>query len=495
MKAMNVHVGIYGLVLVIAFSPLNVLAQVSSDGAEPIGLEKSISKAIVNNFDIYIAQLENKIAFHEIDKELGKYDINLSMGGGYTDNETEKKSSVYSKRNITSELTAGLKKLFPFGALAEVNTRSSRFTEPTSSALSSPISPIYESALDFSVTQPLLKNSFGFIDRAEVKIVKIDVSQADLATLSKIETIIADTYKTYFDLMFAYDFFNAKQEALERATEFLKITEDQLQTGLVEKTDLYAAQANALIKQNDVMSAKDVVLNASNDLKLVTNYYPTTVFVPADTQIAYEVDENLDQHLLIAFEHRRDYQSKQFDMESQDITLKINRQKLWPQLDLEATFLSNGFDEEFSDTLGEMLSNGDDSYFIGGKFSVPLENKEARATLTQSQHQKAIYIAELRKLEKDIQLEIDKNLRKILLENEKYAKYKEVATLQRNKETEESKKFKIGRSSSDLIIRYQNDAIDAKVDERSSYNKYLKAVVDLKKSENILLNEVRLQTT
>jgi outer membrane protein TolC len=295
--------------------------------------------------------------------------------------------------------------------------------------------------------------------------------------------------------MFAYDFLNAKQEALERAEEFLRITEDQLQTGLVEKTDLYAAQANTFIKQNALLTAKDDVLNASNDLKFTMNYYPATVMVPTDTQIAYEIDGNLDQHLLIAFEHRRDYQSKQMDMESQDITLKINRQKLWPQLDLEATFLSNGFDDEFSDTLGEMLSNDDDSYFIGGKFSVPLENKLARATLTQSQHQKAIYIAELRKLEKDIQLEVDKNLRKILLEKSKYDKYKEVATLQRNKEIEESKKFKIGRSSSDLIIRYQNDAIDAQVDERSSYNNYLKAVVDLKQSENILLNEVQLQTT
>ncbi|MBN1493311.1 MAG: TolC family protein, partial [Candidatus Omnitrophica bacterium] len=211
--------------------------------------------------------------------------------------------------------------------------------------------------------------------------------------------------------------------------------------------------------------------------------------------IVYDIDNDLNTHLKTAFEQRRDYKSKQLDLEAQHIVLKINKQKLWPQLDLKATFLSNGFDAEYANTLGEMLSNDDDSYFIGGSFTFPLENKVARANLTQSQHKKAIFIAELRKLEKDIQLEVDRNLRKILLQETKYYKYKDAAKLQRNKEEEESKKFKIGRSSSDLIIRYQNDAIDAKIDERRTYNQYLKAVVDLKKSENILLNELNLQTT
>ncbi|MBN1492780.1 MAG: TolC family protein, partial [Candidatus Omnitrophica bacterium] len=309
MRSMKVYV----IILMFVLAPAASYAQVNDDGAEPIGLEQSISKALVNNFDIYIAQLENKISFHEVDKELGKYDITLSMDGGYINDQTEKQSAVYPKKTITTDFIAGLKKLFPFGALAELNTRSTRTSTPSNSPFAASINPIYESALEFTVTQPLLKNSFGFIDRAEVRLIKIDVSQADLETLTTIETIITDTYKTYFDLMYAYDFFNAKQEALERAQEFLEITEDQLQTGLVEQTDLLAAQANVLIKDNAVSDAKDDILNASNDLKFVTNYYPDTVLVPADRNIVYDIDNDLNTHLKTAFEQRRDYKSKQLD--------------------------------------------------------------------------------------------------------------------------------------------------------------------------------------
>lgn len=462
-------------------------AAVNTKGNETLTLEQCVSNALAHNFDVYIAELQNKISLYKIDIEKAKYDTMLTASADYTHDQREKSSAALAKQDILSTMKLGLQKLFPSGTNTKLSFEGNRSSNNTNT-----LNPYYENSLAVSLTQPLLKNSFGFIDRAEVKLVKIDVSQADLDTLSRIETIVANTNTAYFDLMYAYDLYQAQEDGLKRAQALLTIYEDQIKTGVVEETDLFAAQANVLIKENELSDARDMILNKSNDLKFVMNYYPDSVLVPAHNDIFYEIDPTLDYHLNLAFTHRRDYKNATLDLEAQDITIKINTQKLWPQLDLKATFTSNGIDEKAAGSLDDALRNGDDEYFVGGSFSLPLENREARATLSQSQEQKAIYIAKLHQLEKNINLEVDKNLRKILLEKKKYDTNKTVADLQSKKEQEEEKKFKMGRSSSDLLIRYQNDAINAQIQERLTYITYLKAIINLKKSEHILLNEVRM---
>ena len=468
--------------------PTQTYAQeINRNGAEKITAEEAVSRALANNFDIYIAQLNNKISMHEYNKARGRYDTTVSLAGGYADDETEKASPYLPKKSITADLALGLKKLFPFGT-----TVSSTFTETRSSNPIYTMSPNYNGNLDVGIEQPLVQNAFGFIDRSEVYIVKLDISRADLATLTTIESIIADTYAAYYALAFAYDLYSAKKDALDRAQEFLTINEEQLKTGLVEKTDLYAAEADVRLKEVDLLDAQDNIFNRSNDLKFVMNYYPQPLLVTTDVTKFFDIDENLDHHLKTAFKYRRDYQEKQIELESQDITIKINKQRTWPQIDLTATLQSNGFDRTLDDSLGEPLGFDDNAYFIGGTLSYPLENRSARAVLEQAKLRKAVLITELRRLEKTIELNIDQKLRKITVEYKKYQKNKEATELQLNKLNSEEKKFKIGRSNSDLIIRYQNDHINARINEATSLYAYLVAIIDLKRSENILLNEVTL---
>ena len=62
--------------------------------------------------------------------------------------------------------------------------------------------------------------------------------------------------------------------------------------------------------------------------------------------------------------------------------------------------------------------------------------------------------------------------------------------LQKKKLNGEEKKYGFGRSSSDVIIRFQDDVVNAKTGLILALTDYEKALVDLKRNQNVLLDEI-----
>ncbi len=453
----------------------------------PLSLNEAIRLTLKNNFDIEIARLERKIIAYDIPIAKSIYDTTLTADVGYTVDEEEPSSATLPKKQNITEWNIGLSKKFSFGSILSLDFLNKRNSAAPSTAI---INPYYKSDVEVSLTQPLLNNFFGFLDRGSVKLVRLDVSRLDLDELDNIEENISDVYTKYWDLVFAYEDRDSKKEALEYAENFLKITKDQYENGAAEETDLFASQANVEERKRDLLKTDKIISDTSDELKLAMNFFTEFTLSPQDKPTTSPVELNKETHILKALENRRDLESVKIELEKKNLSVRLKKNERLPQVDLIGTFTANGLAREMIDAVGEAASMDDPTYFIGVEVSYPLENRKARSEFRQSELEKAQTIWDMKRVEKEIFVDIEKDIRNIIFK-EKQVKYNEkIYELQKKKLEGEEKKYGFGRSSSDIIIRFQDDVVNAKTGLSLALTDYEKAIISLKRNQNILLDEI-----
>lgn len=459
-------------------------------GGYPLSLKEAIRLALQNNFDIEMAKITRKINVYDITAEEAIYDTTLTAEINYEVDKAEASTGGRQRQNAAN-WDIGVEKKFSWGSLLSFDFLNNR-TSTTPSTVAA--TPAYSSDASVSLTQPLLYNSLGIIDRSTVKLVKLDVSKLDLDLLDSIEATIADVQKTYWDLVYAQGNLEVKKEALRIAKDFLTITKKQCDDGALEETDLFAAQANVGKRENELLEAHSDISDISDNLKLAMNFFADVDFLPTDKSLLNSISLEKNTNLLLALENRRDFKKEKLTIESQDITIAMKKNSRLPQLDVVGTFTANGLAREMLNALGESSGLDDPTYYVGLEFSVPFENRKARSEFKQAELEKAKAIWNLKKIEKEIFIDISKSLRALNLHKQQASHNEKIETYQEKKLKGEEKKYGFGRSSSDVIIRYQDDVLNARIALIKSLAYYEKALVDLKRNQNIILNEVDWKT-
>ena len=138
----------------------------------PLSLQESILFATKNNFEINIARIEQNINSFNVPIAKSIYDTTLTANFGYTVDNDELTTSLDRNKENETDWGIGLSKKFSWGSILSLDLLGKRNSANTNTP---GFNPYYTSDGSASITQPLLKNSFGIIDRNTVSIEKIDV--------------------------------------------------------------------------------------------------------------------------------------------------------------------------------------------------------------------------------------------------------------------------------------------------------------------------------
>ena len=474
-----------GIILYWCF--LNQLAWTFSNKTIELSLEDVSLLALENNLDIQIVKLDYYISRHNLDKTKSIFDSVLEAEAGYTKDKSAKNSVFAGNEEEIRDYSLGLKKKFPTGTTLNFQTGYSRDRTDSSYAL---YSPSLESSASVSITQELGRNFFGFLDRGEVKITKLDIENSKFSSLDHIELYLAHIQKAYWFLVAAFERLRIYRDMFKEAKRLYNIYKNKLKIGLVEKPDLLAAEANMNLRKSEVLDALMALDNAKRQLLFLLNKDNINIDVKAKDDLGENVSfVDLFSCLNTAVKSRRDYQRAKSNVEINKISLQMKKNSLWPQIDLEASFAKNGISSDYKNSIKAVSSDDNSSFSVGIKFSLPLENRYARAEYSQQKLKKAQSLLSLKKVEKQILLDINNQVVYVNTLVNRVNTQKNVVDLQLKKLKAEEEKLKYGRSSSDIIIRYQNDLLEAKFELTSLLYAYQCALIDLKTKENSLLNK------
>ncbi len=445
--------------------------------------------ALYNNLDIQIVRYDAYAKRTDLLGAESIFDTILSAKITYEDDQLKPASTIPGTKSLSAEYGIGLSKLMPTGTTLnlEVNDERNWSNSPFVST-----NPYHDTSLGFSIKQSLGKNFFGRIDRGNIKVTKLEIKASDFASLDKIEGFLASVQEAYWNLVLRKEELKIKKEMLERAKRLRSIYRDKFSIGLVEDPEIFAVEVLVLKREADLLTSYDLVNFAKDDLLLEINAdeesFQMAIDVEDELSFAPERQDFLES-LKEAIGNRRDYEEARLKLEAKKINLEMKKNNLWPQIDLDASFKRNGLDNNFTTAYRNILDEDNPKVFFGLTFKLPLENRQAKAGFRLAEINKAKQIVALKKVEKKIVSSVHTKVREVNLAIGKVITKKRVLKLEKKKLAAENLRFSFGRSNSDILIRYQEDLLLAKLEILNSIFDYKTALIDLERETNVLLDK------
>jgi outer membrane protein TolC len=196
---------------------------------------------------------------------------------------------------------------------------------------------------------------------------------------------------------------------------------------------------------------------------------------------------NLQDSWSQGLSQRPDFLQAKLDVEQQGIQVKINRNQLYPQLDVKVGGGYAGSRAEFSGVFGDIERHNQPLYYFGGEFSYPLGSRSARNNYKASKAQHEVTQLALKKLEQDIMIQIDNDIKLA------QANYERVGATRKAREyaeaalAAEQKKLESGKSTSFFVLSLQRDLTSAQSDEIAALVQYKRSLARLAQSEGTTL--------
>jgi outer membrane protein TolC len=293
----------------------------------------------------------------------------------------------------------------------------------------------------------------------------------------------------YWRLVASHHFLKVSKQFLARANDFLRVTRDKLHIGLSEDPDILAAQALAEERQVEILRAENFIKDFEERLRNHLNLSQSEKIVPTDKLFAKADIPSEVQIFETALKNRNDYQALLQEAEAKDIKIAVAKDQKLPNLDLFTSLELNSVDPSYGTALGQTFSAQNPNWVVGAQFGLSFENRQAKGELERGKLEKAQLLVNIKNLENDISTDIFEALRELKLQWQETIKYGKIADLQQRKLEVEEKNYLQGRSSSDIIVRFQTDWLDAEKKQLESELREKLSDVDLRRMMSILIPE------
>jgi outer membrane protein TolC len=440
--------------------------------------------ALQSNFDIQIARYDAYIRENDLLETKSIFDTIISGKFSYTDDQSKPVSTIAGTKSLSSEYSLNIKKKAPTGTTVSTELSSER--QWTNSAFTT-INPSHNVQIKAGVSQELGKNFFGFLDRKKIDLAKLNIENSAYTSLDKIESYLAQIQKDYWKLALEKERLQIEKEMLKKAEELLKLHIKKEKIGLVERPQILASGTNLRRRENELLLAKNS-LSIARDVLLYKLNLNTDKIIEPEEELKLDIEyPDYITSLKRAISLRRDYMRVKNQLKAKNIEVAMKKNSLWPEINLELSFIRNGLEKEYKDAFNSLVNEDNPTYFAGLSFSFSLENRLAKGELNKAELEKAKELLRLKNIERKIVTEIKEKVDTLSSLISAARNAAEIVRLQEEKLKEEERRFLSGRSDTDTLIRYQQDLLDARVALIEMYYKVKIAEIELSLAENSLL--------
>ena len=521
------------------YSPSN-LNRVGVQQAQPLPmtLNEAIRRALENNNDIEVSRDDVRFQDTQVRSLEGQYDPVLTLSPNFTRNSTTGSTATKDFR-VNSNFSQFIRKGGGSYQAFFNNTRTeNQFAQAqvTSGNVSTGNSAIFSSSLGFNYTQPLARNLRIDSRRHSIIVAKKRLEQTDTDFRLRATETITAVSRAYWDFVFTLRNQQNQVANVNLARENLRQIEAKIDAGAaapLEKAEVATELAN---REGDLLLATQQVGIAENTLKQLVLKDPLSfewqqTFVPTDRP-AFSLDTvNLDDAMKDAMDNRFELRRLKLQKEINDTDIKLFKNLIKPQIDLNTTFsldglsrggattsttFVNGFtgNEEilrtrlntlllpanqigqylvaipgtpsflaggFNRSLANIFRSDAPNYSIGVTFSFPFRNRTAKANLAGAEIQRNQLDAQTRGQEQTIIVDVRNAVQAVETTRQR------VLTARRARENAEiqldgeRKLYEAGKSTTFILFQRENGLTNARNAEIRAETDYNKAVADLQR--------------
>ena len=461
-------------------------------------LDDALRIALENNLDLEIEEITTETAHFNAYGSWGSFDPVFSVTGTASDQEIQGTSSLSGGQvveNDTLSLDSSL--AVPFTTGGQLDLSYSRSNDKTNNQFAA-FDVSTTDVVTLALTQPLLRGAWRRYATTFQRGQEIAYERQKETLRQVRQQLILDVYNAYWDLVSAREELAVRNLAVELGQRQLQQDERRLEVGTGTEVDVLQSETNAAQQEEARINAEFGLRQAEDNLRRMLFQKPEGEMedflaewdwsVDPLTPLPEVADQALDwqRSLELAVELRPELWQRRLDIDAAEVELEAARTDRRPQLDLNLSTSSVGFDSDPGEALDTALGYEFPNRSASLTFSVPIFNRTARyaeraarASLRQAQlgydRQELDILAEVRAAVRDVRFRAKAVL----------AAKKSLDLAERQLEAEEARQ-EIGLSTTFQVLEFQQTLAEALSAERAARAAYAKSLASLSRSEGRL---------
>lgn len=370
-------------------------------------------KALNNNLNIKVAKVDPSIAATDVRREEAKFDQILYVYAKYSDSDNPTLSSDYvgfksnnptlNNQTVKLDTLAQEKKLLDVEAGIRVPLRTGGTV-----VLSTPLankrtsrenaqfnSKEYQSALRFSISQPLLRNAGRNVNEASIRIAEFEQQAATLNTRLQSIRIIAMVDKAYWQLYESWGELDVRRQQYEYAQQNLQMVKTRVAEGLTARVEINRSEIGVANRLEALIIAETNLKRANRQLQFLLNDITDdasldSIFLPSTAPNLVNYDINRKKLMDDALEGRIELLTQELKLSADLAKINYLENQTLPlfTVDYQYGALSNTFNS-FGDSYQDIFNDDFNDWSIGFKFEMPISNEANKARLDRAVQQRS----------------------------------------------------------------------------------------------------------
>lgn len=474
-------------------------AQPKAGGPLEFTLQEAIAVALKNNLDITVEGYNPRLREQDIQIEEAVFDPSFTGDISAIRRRSQSNTvpgisgaTISDRRNFDYDLAFNDK--LPTGATAQLKLTNDRLRSNSAVQL---LNPGYTSELTLSVTQPILKN-FGIdINRTRVKIAtnNLGISRENLRL--KVMDVITRVQNGYWDLVFSIENLVVQERSLRLARDLVALNKARVRAGVAAPVEVTQAEAQEAARVQDVIAAEKAIRDAEDQLRIILNLPGTErgwagEIIPTDKPPFEVAPLNLEESIKAALEKRPEYQAARTDLQNKDLSLRLARNQLLPDLSLNASVGSSGLDGSFGSAYGRIAGGRFNSWSVGTMLTIPLGNRAAQAAYIQARLTLDQARTSLRNLELLITSQVREGIRRIDSAAKRVEANRSARALAEEQLRVEQRRLEAGVTTTFNVLSFQRDLATAQANEIQAITEYNKALANLEQVRGTALEKNKI---
>lgn len=431
--------------------------------------EKTEALLLEQGIGVELLRLDNEAEGLELQKSRARYDTVLNLSGDHTVDKSARTSSFFGTRTDTSRWNLGLEKNIGLGTRLGFDFENERVQLFNPNSITGNTNdPTFEPTVGLTLNQSLGQNFFGNLDRAEVRAVEHGIRSFDYKTERQIHQKLIEGLRLYWTWTIAREAVSLGEEMLAASERFLGTIRERETVGLSEETDLLGAEA-MVAKRGALLSAlQQESLDWGSEMRILLQLSPDQKMESAPSTLTLPKVSQADL-LMEGLENRLDLKAAKEKFRAKEAEEVASRSRRWPQVALTGGVKWN---EKLPSDYGGALEGMDSPvYQVGVNLNIPIENRAARSSSSQSGIELRKEELQLKDLENRVVQEVVRTYQGVLLSAKAYEERGRAFRLEQEKLRKGLEQYRMGRFNADTILKFQDDLLFAKQD-------WLKAKLD-----------------
>jgi outer membrane protein TolC len=480
------------------------------DGKLRLSLENAVLLTLLNNSDLSVDRAQFDLSQFSVQRAHSPFDP-LFVAGFVPTRSVAPSSSALSGASTLSTLsqtsTAGYSQQFQTGTGVNVGLSTTR---ATTNSVFATVNPSFSSGLTFSLSQPLLRRFGMFANRAPIIIAQRGVRQSRANFEAQLNDTVQRVINQYWDVVQARKTLDVLKKSLELAEASYARDKRALELGALPPLDIYRSESQVAQRKVSVIQGEYSLKQVENTLRQTLGADLDSRSGALDLELTDSAETNgkleivdLQEALGNALKNRPEIEVQNQQLAIDDANAKLAGNNLRPDLNLSATYTSNGlggivFDNStgtpvvvsnggFGDSLSQVGGFNFPTYGISLQLRFPIHNNAAAADLGSALVSKRHDLYQMRSLQQSISTEVKNAVHDLELSELVITAAQTSRDLAAKNLAAEERKYQLGAQTIFFVLDAQSQLSQAETSLVQAQIGYQKALAEVDHATGSLL--------